>query len=127
MAQETIWSDLHPDLAINGRGAITIVTDVNAIYASLENIMLTIVGERVMLRTFAINITSLLFEPIDDDGMRQRFLREFKEALEAWEPRVKIEFVDVTSDQDRGTVRIRMEMYIRGYSDIFTFDKTYKR
>ena len=45
-----VWSDLHPDLKIGGSGQIVIVENVEAVYASVNNILLTIMGERVMYR-----------------------------------------------------------------------------
>ena len=126
MAEKVIWSDLHPDLKVNARGQITVVTNVEAVYASVNNIMFTIIGERVMLRRFAMNFRSMLFEPIVDEVLRGQFVTKFKEAIQTWEPRVIIEYLDFTPDPDNQTVRIRMEMYIRGYANIFSFDKVYE-
>lgn len=121
-----VWSDLHPDLKIGGSGQIVIVENVEAVYASVNNILLTIMGERVMLRTFAMNFLSILFEPINEDIMKFKFVQRFKQAIEQWEPRVKIEYLDFNSDRDNQTVYIRMEMYIRGYAQVFTFERVYE-
>jgi phage baseplate assembly protein W len=44
--------------------------DVEAIFNSIENIVLTTQGERRMLPTFASNLKRLLFEPIDETTAR---------------------------------------------------------
>ena len=127
MANTVIWSDLHPDLKIGADGAISLVTDVEAVYASIENILLTILGERVMLRRFATNPHSLLFEGIHDDHLRTVFASDFKESIEKWEPRVKVESLDVNSSPDRQEVYIAIMAYIIGYEQVFNFGFVYKR
>jgi phage baseplate assembly protein W len=127
MAAETIiWSDLHPDLKKTARAEIKLVTNVEAVYASLENIFLTMEGERVMLRNFGGNFKKLLFEPLLPDVLRDNYMREMKETIEAWEPRVILHTLDMTANQDRDTLHVRMDLYIRGYDKIFTYDKTFR-
>jgi len=127
MAEVEIWSDLHPDFKVAADGSIKLVTNVEAVYASLENILLTILGSRVMLRRFAINPHGLLFEGIDNDHLRTVFAQEFKDGIERWEPRVKVESVDVQSTPDRQEVRIAVQAYIIGYEEVFNFGFVYKR
>ena len=126
LTEQIIWSDLHPDLKMGADGQPTIVKNVEAVYASLENIMLVIKGERCMMRTFAVNFLSMLFEPIQEDFLKAQFIDTLRDAIETWEPRVKIETLDFTTDRDNQTVYIRMEMYIRGYSQVFRYDKVFK-
>jgi len=127
VTERTIWSDLHPDLKIGADGAVSLVTNVEAVYASLENILLTIMGERVMIRNFATNPHSLLFERIDDEHLRTVFAEDFRDAIERWEPRVKVENIDVRSNPERGEVYIKLRAYIIGYEQVFTFDFMYSR
>lgn len=126
MAETVVWSDLHPDMKLGSNGQPQIITNVMAVYGSLDNIFGTIIGERVMLRRFAMNFKSMLFEPINASLLRATFVSEFKRDIETWEPRVKVDFLDITADSDYSTVRVRLDMYVRGYDQIFTFDKEYK-
>ena len=125
-AEPIIWSDLHPDLKLTARGEVKLVTNVEAVYASLENIFMTMEGERVMLRNFGGNFKKLLYEPLLPDVLRDNYMREMKETIEAWEPRVMLQTLDMTANQDRDTLHVRMELYIRGYDQVFQFNKTYR-
>ena len=127
MAEVVVWSDLHPDLKIGADGDIKLVTNVEAVYASLENILLTILGSRVMLRRFATNPHTLLFEAIDNEHLKTVFLNDFKTSIEQWEPRVKVDYLDIQSSPDRQEVYIKISAYIIGYEQVFDFGFVYKR
>ncbi len=126
VVERTIWSDLHPELKIGADGQPTIVKNVQAVYASLENIMMTVIGSRCMLRSFATNFYTMLFEPIIEDVLRVQYIDTFKKAIQQWESRVKIQYLDFQTDRDDQTVKIRMEMYIIGYEQVFTYEKVFK-
>ena len=57
-----VWSDVDPEYTKQEDGDIQRDTEVNAIFNSVKNIILTIQGERRMLPTFATNVYGLLFE-----------------------------------------------------------------
>jgi len=80
-----------------------------------------------MIRRFAINPHGLLFEGIHNEHLRTVFAQEFKDGIERWEPRVKVEYIDVQSNADRGEVYIAVMAYIIGYEEAFNFGFVYKR
>jgi len=121
------WSDLHPDLALGANGDIKLVQDIEAVYASIENILLTMMGERVMLRDFAANIRNLLFEPMIDKVIRNHIGYEFKTAIQMWEPRVLVRSISVKHNSDRSELYIIIEFCIKGNDKVFTFDKTLRK
>lgn len=59
---------------------------------SIEQILLTRLGERVMLPEFGSDIYKLLFENISED-LDSRLIAEVRRAIERWEDRIEI--VDV--------------------------------
>ena len=65
MTTRVYWSDADDSLTRQSDGDVQRDNDVDAIFNSLTNIILTVQGERRMLPTFASNVTKLLFEPID--------------------------------------------------------------
>ena len=77
-----------------------------------------------MMRTFAMNFRQLLFQPLNNDALREKVLGDFKASIEAWEPRVKIANLDASSDYDNQQLTIRMEFFIQGYSQVFSLTKT---
>jgi phage baseplate assembly protein W len=125
-ATQVIWSDLDPSLTVSPNGQITILTNIDAVYASLNNIFTVVAGERIMMRTFAMNFLRLLFESLNNSALQQQVLTQFKNNVEIWEPRVQISNINVTSDQDYQVLTINMEFYILGYSQIFTLSHTFQ-
>ena len=60
------YSDYDGNFTRQNDGDVQKDIDVDAIFNSIGNIVLTTQGERRMLPTFASNIKRLLFEPIDE-------------------------------------------------------------
>lgn len=81
-----IYSDLN-EKKITG----TLVTDIQAIYQSIYNILNTIPGERLFLPEFGANLEGLLFELINDLTAFS-ILNEITNAINRWEPRVSIDY-----------------------------------
>lgn len=82
-----IFIDINPRFGQSASGEL--VTDVEAINASIENILGTVPGERLFLPTFGSQIHQLLFNPIDPitaSDLRSETIL----AIERWEPRVRI-------------------------------------
>jgi phage baseplate assembly protein W len=117
---------MHPELKLGATGDPKLLTNVEAVFGSLDNIFRTVIGERVMLRSFAINFMSMLFEPINESLLKAQFVDEMKDQIMKWEPRVSIEYLDITANRDYSTIYVRLEMYIRGYEQAFTFSKEYQ-
>ena len=65
------------------------VYDLEAIYQSIHNIISTEKGQRLFLPEFGVNLWQYLFEPMTDAIVFQVYL-EIYEAIEIWEPRVKL-------------------------------------
>lgn len=117
--QVTVWSDLDPMLRIDGSGAIKIRKNAEAVHGSIENIIKTMTGSRVMVRAFAGSLQSMLFEPIIDDQLRHYLSQQFKQVIEQWDDRVSVESVDLDTDKDRNTVYVKLAYYIKGYDQVF--------
>lgn len=68
MTINPIYSDIDIELAKQADGDITKDTDVQAIFNSLKNIVMTIQGERRMRPDFVYGPYMLLFENITEDN-----------------------------------------------------------
>jgi phage baseplate assembly protein W len=64
---------------------------------NIQVILLTDQGERVMLPDFGGDLDRFLFEP-NTTATRHRIASQITQTLEAWEPRVAVEAVDVVED-----------------------------
>lgn len=64
---------------------------------SIQLILLTDTGERLMLPSFGGGLGRFLFEP-NTTATRSLIRKQVEEALELWEPRIKLQQVRVESD-----------------------------
>lgn len=100
-----LYKDLYLDLQLTyskGNNALrsdTVVdlrplTDIDAITTSVRNILLTSPGQKILNPTFGMDLRRFLFYPVNP---RIGFLigLEFSEQLPRFEPRIKIDNVDV--------------------------------
>jgi len=119
-----IWSDLFHGLIVDANGAIKKVINIESVRTSIDNIVGTFQGERVMLPEFASKLNDMLFEPMTEELMD--FIgNEVKRVIERWDNRVIILGVDFFADHDRNNVEISISYNIRGYTQIFYYSKEY--
>jgi phage baseplate assembly protein W len=122
MAQPEVWSDLHQDLRHDSRGAVKKVINVDSVLTSVDNILGTRQGERVMLPEFASALGNMLFEPIDRDLLG--FIGdEVKRVIETWDDRVSVSSVNFFTDPDRSYVEMNIGLRIKGYDQVFEYRK----
>ncbi|BCB76382.1 GPW/gp25 family protein [Phytohabitans flavus] len=103
--------------AITRTGSVRLVTGVEELDASIRMILSTVPGERVMRPDFGCAIWELLFAPINAGtlGLIEQAVRE---ALDRWEPRIALESVIATGDQENGQVSITIGYRIRATNDV---------
>lgn len=98
------WRFVHPDLdtgaeppglGLSPRGAIQMVAGDEAVRQAILILLTTVPGERVMRPTYGCPLHRLIFLPNDDTtaGLAIHYIRR---ALERWEPRVDILYLDAT-------------------------------
>jgi hypothetical protein len=87
------------------------VKDNELIKQSVENIIMTGLGERVMRPTFGSNTMKYIFEN-NDDLLRAKVREETIRALETNETRIKLTVVDVSTSEDK--VFVNVEYSVKG-------------
>jgi phage baseplate assembly protein W len=92
-------------LAPAPEGRLGVVTGPDAVRQSLVTILDTEPGERVMRPGFGCPLRRYLMEP-NSAAIRSRMARDVRDALVTWEPRVKVEGVDVVPTDDPAAVLI---------------------
>lgn len=107
------WSDIHQEVIPSGDGSIKIVYDENAVKASIDNILRTKLGERVMRPEFGTVLPSLLFETMNEQT-RIEFINGLKSAFSRWEPRAKILSLDVFFHSNDGSAKVVLKFKIIG-------------
>ena len=113
MGQLNIFSGLDNRLRAEGDGSIQIVEDEDAIGASVENILLTRRGERVMRRGFGSRIVDLLFEPIDSITSGFIRLRTLQDIPANGEDRIVIDSVTINPDPDNGVYKVEIGYHLQ--------------
>ena len=113
-----VWSDLDPQLVTDTQGDIKKGINVGAVKSSIDNILRTSPGERVMLPTFALGMRNLLFDPINQ-RLLNRLSDSVKQAIEIWDDRVFIEEVSFKVNADYSTVSVDLTFRIRSYYEVF--------
>lgn len=113
MATTYQWSDIHYDFPIDATGVIKLATDENAVRVSIDNILRTKLGERVMRPEFGSVLPSLLFENMNEQT-RIDFIDGIKRVFQIWEPRVKILALDVFFHANDSSAHITLKFQIIG-------------
>jgi phage baseplate assembly protein W len=115
------YSDYDGNFTKQADGDIQRDEDVDAIFNSIYNIVLTTQGERRMLPTFASKIKSLLFEPIDEVSART-IAESLLDAIRIWENRIDITGFDIEPRYDENLYRCRLKYTIETSDDVETID-----
>lgn len=111
---QEVWSDIDPRIENDGLGGIKRVVNVAAVLGSIDNILRTRPGERVMLPEFGSRLASIVFENLDDTLMK--FVsREVRNSIERWDDRVNVKTVKVTVDPNNSALSIALTFTIKGY------------
>ncbi|MCC7299295.1 MAG: GPW/gp25 family protein [Bacteroidia bacterium] len=88
------------------------VSETTDIDQSIQILLSTIIGERIMLPEFGCNLDDLLFEPINTTLVTSMTDR-VKKALMRFEPRIKLDSMNVFKSETEGLISITLEYTIR--------------
>jgi len=84
---------------IDGRGSIAssklTPNNLSRISESIEQILFTYPGERIMEPEFGSKVKDYIFENLDNLGIRGKLQLEIQKAIEKWEPRVEIQDINI--------------------------------
>ena len=104
-------------MQVDHTGSIRLTTSTEDIARSMQVILMTAPGERVMRPDFGCHIWDLLFEPITP-GLFGLIIDAVLRALEQWEPRARVDSVEPSIDPyDDGLVRIAIRYRVRATND----------
>ncbi len=104
-------------MGVDHRGAIALTSGPEDLDCSIRVVLATAPSERVMRPAFGCRIWDLLFEPVNANtiGLMAQAVRE---ALAQWEPRIELQDVVVTPDDDDASlVRIHVLYRVRATND----------
>lgn len=108
-----IWSDLHSSLEFDASGELRRVYNEEAVKVSIDNIIRTRLGSRVMRPDFGSGIYDYLFSPMSTTTA-QRIARNIKNSIEKWDDRVIVNSVNVSQSTDYNSIKIDIWFSIKG-------------
>ena len=104
-------------LGVDHTGSIRLSDPVADLDRSIELVLMTAPGERLMRPQFGCRIWDLLFEPVTANLLGQIAVA-VRQAIAQWEPRVEVEQVVPEPDADNAAlVRIAIGYRIRAAND----------
>lgn len=116
------WRFIHPDLeaheefaglSISPTGGIEMVAERDSVRQAILLLLSTIPGERVMRPDYGCDLYRLIFSP-NDNTTAGLAIHYVKQAINRWEPRVEIEYLDAfPSEEDRARLDIALEYRLR--------------
>lgn len=103
------WS--FPPTFTRGDSAVQMVDEEEDIKQSLEILLSTIKGERVMQPDYGANMQEFLFEPLNV-SFAKRMSAKIEKAILFYEPRIKTNDINFNQDNENGLVEIRIDYTI---------------
>ncbi len=99
------------------RGEIHLVSSDVDIAQSIQIILGTHPGERVMRPTFGCRVHEMMFEPRDSTTM-SLIKKYVDEALQLWEPRIQVFAINTESSDDQdGAIFVEIEYQVKATHD----------
>jgi phage baseplate assembly protein W len=119
----TGWS--FPPTFTEGGAGVETVSEAEDIHQSLQILLATSSGERVMQEDFGCDMNSALFEEVDQ-SLVNRLTGHISDAILYHEPRISLDGLDVSeSESEQGLLLIRIDYSIRStnsrYNMVYPF------
>lgn len=120
----TGWA--FPPTFVKGSQNVTMASDEEDIKQSLQILLTTGIGERVMQAKYGCNMTRLLFEPVNTT--LQTYMEDIvKTAILYFEPRIVLNAVVLEPFANEGRIDIKVDFTIEGtnsrYNYVYPFYK----
>lgn len=115
----TGWS--FPPTFVRAARTVQMTSGEEDIQRSLDVLLSTALGERVMLPEFGSNLEDLLFEPIDT-GLQTLLFDRIRTAILYYEPRIEVEDILLQTDRvTEGVILIEVIYRVRATNSRFNF------
>lgn len=105
MSEKALKGIRFPFGVSTAAGRVRSAEGTEQIESCLRLLLVVDPGSRPMLRTYGIGIQSMLQEP-NDEGTQNLFRRLIFEGITRWEPRVSLNSVDFSKDEELGFLHV---------------------
>lgn len=119
------WS-FPPEFNVKAQ-SVEMTDKVDDIYKSLEILLSTRVGERIMQPKYGCNMDELIFESLDT-ATKTIIIDKIKTAILYFEPRIDIKKIDLNiNNESEGIIILEIEYVVRATNSRFNFVYPYYR
>ena len=122
---QEVWSDIDHRLIQDSQGQLKKAINVQAVMTSIDNILRTYRGERVMLPQFASGLRGIVFESMSDTLLKY-LSQEVREMITLWDSRVTVTSIGISSNPDQQAIQVAVTFVIKGYGEIFRYETSLK-
>lgn len=103
-----------------GSASVGMVADVEDIHQSLQILLTTRIGERIMRPGYGCNTERLLFEPLNTS--LQTYMQDLvKRAILRYEPRIKLDKVSLEPTPLEGRILLKVDYTVKGTNSRYNF------
>lgn len=122
--RDYVYSDINSNLLKNSNKTDVLTNiDENAVFGSINNLFNYTPGQRMLLPTYGMDLSSLLYEPMNTKTAESLGVA-IQNALTRWEPRAVIKEIEVTPDYDDNTYYIVIKFRIKNLNKNKEFQLT---
>jgi len=119
------WS-FPPEFNVKAQ-SVEMTDKVDDIYKSLEILLSTRVGERIMQPKYGCNMDELIFESLDT-ATKTIVIDKIKTAILYFEPRIDVKKIDLNiNNESEGIIILEIEYVVRATNSRFNFVYPYYR
>jgi hypothetical protein len=108
----------------DGNGGIKTLINADAIKASIDNILNTRKGERVMRTDFGAGLYEHLFDLMDSD-LNDYFSVQIKQSIEQYDNRVEVLAVKYKTFPDENRVDVIVYFALKGFDQAYQYTGTF--
>jgi phage baseplate assembly protein W len=121
-----IYQDLDLTFSVTATKDVAKRLDVNAVKQSIKNLLFIRKGEKLFRPEIGSDLQRILFEPMD--FLTVDLLRDvISETIQKFEPRVRIENIEIIPDYDTNSYDLTLYFYVIGIYTPVTFNLTLQR
>lgn len=120
---DEVWSDLDHRLVQDAQGSLKKAVNVQAVMSSVDNILRTSKGERVMLPEFGSSLKDMVFESMNSP-LIDLVSQSIKDEIELWDNRVIVSQIRYLEEPDDSAIIIEIAFTIKGHPKIFKQEVT---
>jgi len=122
-ASNFVYKDIDTKNILGSRGDVGTNTDIDAIRRGMKNIFSFTKGERILEPEFGHDLFKYIYEQAND-SLVEAVKTDIRALLTRWEPRVRIENIDVLLDKEQQTMWFEVTYFVPQLSQTYRSDYT---